>query len=164
LLLTAAVLGTAGLTGWVPAGAFGGTAADGGGHQAFYATSGSLGCPHDYTEGGMVDSLEGEISDLPLGLKVEGVLVDRPLRDDPDTCSDDGRVARATFTAYAGTMVVDTEVQRADNERRELSFELSASRPISRVVVQVCRISPLPGSPVRCGSLQSYPLSVRGTS
>ncbi|HEU4422626.1 MAG TPA: hypothetical protein VFR67_08800, partial [Pilimelia sp.] len=82
---------------------------------------------------------------------------DQPPPNAPGSCPDDGFSAAVTFTAYAGGMVADVEKQRADNEQREFSFDLSASGRIEMVIVQVCRVPPGPRPTAYCGTPQRYP-------
>jgi len=149
LLRTAAVLVTAGLTGWVAATASAGTSAGDAG-QRFYADSGGS-CLRDYSDGGIwPERLRG------LNVGITGVIVDRPLPDAPGPCPDDGSSTTATFTAYAGGVVVDVKTQQADNEQREFSFDLLASRRIDVIVVRVCRVPPSPTPTDYCGAPQKY--------
>jgi hypothetical protein len=96
-------------------------------------------------------------TDGRLLVEVSGVVVDRPLPASSDTvCSDDGRYTVATFTASINGVVVDTGTVRADNGRQEVALSLSGSRVIDLVVVEVCRVSRLPGPPTVCGTPQRY--------
>jgi len=88
------------------------------------------------------------------------VVVDGYLADDYLTpCQSlDVYYSVATFTAYSGKTVVDTESRKADNERVTFRFELADSDGvdfIDRVVVQVCRHTNL-SPPDYCGTAQEY--------
>jgi hypothetical protein len=80
----------------------------------------------------------------------------------PEIC-DDGLATAASFTAYAGNVVVDREQQRVDNGVLRFSFMLGdepppVARPIDQVVIQVCRFA-LAGNaatPVYCGKPQTF--------
>jgi hypothetical protein len=88
-----------------------------------------------------------------------GYVVDRPL----STCPSAGLPQRrfysaATFTAYAGQTIVDSESSKVD-----FGFTLAGSRPVDRVVVQVYRF---PTSPIDIGQADdtqsAYPRRNRG--
>lgn len=124
-------------------------AADTGGTCRYGATSGTLGW------------LYGTTSPLPVtGVEVKGQLTDRPLPNDPSAaCLDDGYYSVATFTAYAGNIVVARKTSTANNSRVAFDFTLGGNAPttgINLVVVQVCRspINTLP--PTYCGPAVQY--------
>lgn len=123
--------------------------------QPFAADSGDS-CRHGFTAGTLT---------WDPGIAAPGgqptVSVDGYLADDIGPCPPDIYYSTATFTAYSGTAVVDTEVRKADNERVAISFtfvDRSASplpRLIDRVVIQVCRHTTL-SPPDYCGKAQEY--------
>lgn len=92
---------------------------------------------------------------------VRGSVTDRPTPIVPaDICGvDDGRFTYATFTAFSGRRVVDTEVQRVNNGSKDFTFTLGTDDvvppAINLVTVQVCRAGVRP-SPEVCGPTQSY--------
>jgi hypothetical protein len=83
---------------------------------------------------------------------VRGTVVDRAGPSQP--CADDGRFTAALFTAYAGGVPVGPPVvQPVDNGRRTFTFSFTSTRPISVVVVQVCRRPRVvPGPREYCGT------------
>lgn len=90
-----------------------------------------------------------------------GTLTDRPLPNDPSVCGDDRRFTVATYTAYAGSVVIDREANRVDNGRLAFTITLigtdsTSTAPIDRVVIQVCRHSTNTWIPPYCGTPQTY--------
>ncbi len=128
--------------------------------QPFYADSGDA-CRYGVTEG-TLGWRYGTTSPLPLtGLDVTGKLTDRPLPTDPvTTCRDDGYKSSVTFVAYAGTAEVDRQTRTANNSVVTFGFTMGANstttRPVDRVVVQVCRSPILTLPPSYCGKPVSY--------
>jgi hypothetical protein len=89
---------------------------------------------------------------------VKGRLIDRPAKGETD-CGSDVRYSVATFTAYVDKTVVDTQEAQIDDGVLDIGFQLtSRGRAINLVVVQVCRISLLPGPFDYCGKAQEFPL------
>jgi hypothetical protein len=123
--------------------------------QRFYADSGDQ-CPYGITQGTL------EWVRIPFNenaVNVRGELIDRPTPNDPNVrCGDDRRYSVATFTAYSGRTVVDSEARRADNGHVTFSFQLNsrAFALIDLVVVQVCRPAVTPSPPVYCGPREEY--------
>jgi hypothetical protein len=149
MVIAAAGLGAASLLAgavWAQASIVGGVV-----RQPFAADSG------DRCRMGVASGDLGWHTDARLLVEVSGVVVDRPLPTSSDTvCGNDGRYTVATFTASINGVVVDTGTVRADNGRQEVALLLSGSRPIDLVVVEVCRVSRLPGPPTLCGTPQRY--------
>jgi hypothetical protein len=102
---------------------------------------------------------------LPVAVEIDGSVVDRPLSTGPSLCPDDRRFTVVTFTAFVGRTVLDSRAVRADNGVERVDVEIgrdSYPARIERLVVQVCRRSPL-GTPFDyCGAAQVYnaPISV----
>jgi hypothetical protein len=125
--------------------------------QPFAADSGDR-CQYGYTRG----TLGWHLGPLvrPRTVDVKASIVDRPLPAQPVTiCGDDGRFTVVTMTAYARDVAVDTELVRADNGIREITFPLvneTSVAPIDRIVVQVCRHPRVSGPAVYCGARQEY--------
>ncbi|MGW0885509.1 hypothetical protein [Streptomyces sp. NPDC002671] len=124
-------------------------AADSGDACHYGSTSGTLGWTY------------GTTSPLPAGpVDVKGRLTDRPLPGDPGSaCPSDGYAGTATFTAYAGSTVVDRQSRSADNAA--VSFEFLLGKPatttgIDRIVIQVCRGPVLTLPPSYCGPAVTY--------
>ena len=124
----------------------------------FYADSGDS-CRFGVSSGTLTWIARGP---LPVtAVDVAGTLTDRPLPNDPSTACRDPRYSSVTFTAYRGTVVVDTERQRVDNGQISFRFQLTAMTtvitPIDRVVVQVCRHAPPTTTiPDYCGRAVEY--------
>ncbi|MEU4576938.1 hypothetical protein [Nonomuraea sp. NPDC023979] len=118
----------------------------------FHADSGDS-CPHGVT-GGVLDWLEGPV--VKPTVRVEGTLSDSgPL----SWCTADGLYSRATFTAYDGAAVVDTESVKADDGEASFTFELAdpaGVAGIDQVVVRVCRFSNTPIGISYCGPAAAY--------
>jgi hypothetical protein len=93
---------------------------------------------------------------------VNGTLVDRPTLAEPGLSCRDDRISYATFTAYNGKSVVDSDAAKADNERATFALQLSAGlgTPIDRVVVQVCRATVAGTGVEYCGKPVEYKLPV----
>ncbi|MCG5215572.1 hypothetical protein [Streptosporangium sp. KLBMP 9127] len=80
------------------------------------------------------------------------------LRDEGEfsPCALDRLFSLATYSAYAGGILVDSEQHKVDNGRIDLAFTLSGVGGIDRVTVSVCRqTSSSPGIGY-CGKLQEY--------
>jgi hypothetical protein len=118
----------------------------------FSADSGDQ-CGRGVTEG-TLDWLEEPVI-RPI-VQVKGTLADDP---DISPCAPDQMHSRATFTAYNGDTIVDSETLRADDGTVELDFELSDPNgvtAIDRVVVQVCRFPNSPIGTSYCGKAAEY--------
>lgn len=123
----------------------------------FAADSGDQ-CRYGSTRG----SLDWRLAGTPpraVAVDVRGTLTDRPVPTDPGpACPDDRRFSIATFTVYAGNVVVDREAQRADNNVVSFGFVLGSNSTVARIdrlVIQVCRhSSTLP--PSYCGRAVEY--------
>ncbi|MGV9376937.1 hypothetical protein ACWDRB_14040 [Nonomuraea sp. NPDC003707] len=114
----------------------------------FHADSGDQ-CLRGVTEGTL------EWAEAPL-VKVDGFLAD----DAPiSSCAPDGMYSQATFSAYKGTTLVDSEAVKADDAKVAIAFALSdpaGVTAIDRVVVQVCRFSSTPVGISYCGKAAEY--------
>ncbi|GAA2383433.1 hypothetical protein [Dactylosporangium salmoneum] len=126
--------------------------------QAFAANSGDS-CHYGSTSG----TLTWTVGPSPLpagGVPVSGKVSDRPLPVDPGpVCSDDGYSSTVTFTAYSGTVVADQQSRTANNGTVSFSFTLAAglgTKPVSRIVVQVCRNPVVTLPPSYCGPAVTY--------
>lgn len=132
--------------------------------QRFAADSGDN-CRYGATEG-QLEWAAIHPPELP-SVAVSGALIDRPVPVETDTrCPDDFFFTSATFSAYTGNVLVDSEVRRVNNGvvsfNLRLMPELSPGPPISRierVTIQVCReslvwVGPIP--PRYCGRTQTY--------
>jgi len=127
--------------------------------QPFRADSGDA-CTYGYTQG----SLAFGSSNTPWPSRVDlwGTVADRPLPADPGMpCADDGYFTVASYTAFAGDVVIERETRLADNGvvsfRITLGDNSSSTRPIDLVVIQVCRypqLSPMPT--FYCGYPRKY--------
>ncbi|MEV6931944.1 hypothetical protein AB0M46_46675 [Dactylosporangium sp. NPDC051485] len=127
--------------------------------QPFAANSGDS-CHYGSTSG----TLTWTIGPSPLpagGVPVSGKVSDRPLPADPGAiCLSDGYSSTVTFTAYSGTVVADQQSRTADNGTISFSFTLAAGsdrKPVSRIVVQVCRNPVVTLPPSYCGPAVTYP-------
>jgi hypothetical protein len=124
--------------------------------QPFAADSGDT-CKYGVTKGTIFWTLGPFVRPAPVAVK--GTLIDRPLSDGPSICPDDRRFSVVTFTAFAGTVKVDEELVRADNQAVDYGFRLineTSTAPISHLVVVVCRHFPAPRPAVYCGARQIY--------
>jgi hypothetical protein len=127
--------------------------------QPFTAHSGDV-CRMGVAKGTIVWHLP------PDGRTVDGTVtvVDRPVPDDPGpVCRDDGRYSTLTMTAFVAGTQVDQQVFPVDNGYRQSTLELTATKSIETIVVQVCRHFRLPGPPIYCGTAQSYHAPVSDT-
>ncbi|MGP3960606.1 hypothetical protein ACTWPT_31815 [Nonomuraea sp. 3N208] len=118
----------------------------------FYADSGDS-CRRGVTEG-TLDWVEGPV--VRPTVRVSGYLADEGVNS---PCAQDGMFSKATFSAYNGDTLVDSETYKADNQRIVLSFALSdpsGVTAINRVVVQVCRFSVTPIGISYCGRAAEY--------
>ncbi len=128
----------------------------------FYADSGDA-CVAGYTRG----LLGWEVAEPPsyrVTVAVRGGVVDRPTPNDPRACPADPRYTVATFTAYVGRTEVDSQARRVDNGSLTFGFTLGVNSnvlTVDRVVVQVCRLSLLPGPYDYCGAPVDYRAPVR---
>ncbi|MGC5053957.1 hypothetical protein ACLQ2S_21190 [Micromonospora sp. DT48] len=107
--------------------------------QRFSVPSGDS-CAYGYTEG----VLEWRSFAPAAAVRLTGVVVDRPIANEPIACRDDRRYTIATYVAYAGETVIDRAAQRADNSAVRLDLLLGSNTSaagIDRVVIQVCRAS-----------------------
>lgn len=127
--------------------------------QPFAADSGDA-CRYG-TTAGTLDWSYGTVSPLPVAaVDVKGQVSDRPLPTEAGTvCRDDGYDSTASFTAYAGSVVVDRQTRTANNGTVAFEFTLggswTASR-VDRVVVQVCRSPIVTLPPSYCGRAVTY--------
>lgn len=103
----------------------------------------------------------GPIAD-PEVVTVGGVVVDPPAGNDKRCLPEPpALLTKATFTAFAGRVVIDGQVQFADNGSVEFKFDLTdafplpGDAPLDRIVVQVCRIGVEVDFAV-CGTPQEY--------
>ncbi|TMR94101.1 hypothetical protein [Nonomuraea basaltis] len=118
----------------------------------FYADSGDS-CRRGAAEG-TLDWVTGPV--VRPTVRVDGYLADDPVNA---PCAPDGMLSRATFSAYNGDTLVDSEAVKADDQRISLSFALSdpaGVTAIDRVVVQVCRFSATPIGISYCGKAAEY--------
>jgi hypothetical protein len=103
----------------------------------------------------------------------EGVLIWRPLLNpnradvvgevvDDSTnpaCGDDGRYTVVTFTPYSYESDA-AEWRQVDNGTLEYKMPVdgnSTEAYIEQMIIQVCRVSRLPGPPPYCGTARVYP-------
>ncbi|MBE1590490.1 hypothetical protein ACFPOI_05600 [Nonomuraea angiospora] len=114
----------------------------------FHADSGDQ-CLRGVTEGTL------EWAEEPV-VRVNGFLAD----DAPiSSCAPDKMYSQATFSAYKGTTLVDSEVAKADDSQFTIALALSdpaGVASIDRVVVQVCRFSSSPVGIGYCGRAAEY--------
>jgi hypothetical protein len=137
--------------------------------QAFSADSGDN-CRYGVTQGKLAFAAVHP-PEIP-SVAVEGTLTDRPTPADPSFCRDDYYFSFATFAAYSGNVLVDRELQRANNQTVSFSFRLAPApdgrvSQIDRVTIQVCRESLVwvgPISPQYCGRAVTYYPTPRITS
>jgi hypothetical protein len=127
--------------------------------QPFAADSGDS-CRYGSTSGTLTWQ-NGVVSPLPFpGVGVKGQVSDRPLPVESGlACRDDGFNSTATFTAYAGDVVVDQQSRSANNATVTFSFNLgvnSKASSIDHVVVQVCRSPIVTLPPSYCGKPVTY--------
>ncbi|MET7329438.1 hypothetical protein [Nonomuraea sp. NPDC005650] len=119
---------------------------------AFHADSGDQ-CLRGVTEG-TLDWVDGPV--VRPTVKVDGSLTD----DAPfSACAPDGMYSQATFSAYKGGTLVDSEAVKADDGKVAIAFALSdpaGVTAIDRVVVQVCRYSSTPVGISYCGQAAEY--------
>ncbi|MEQ4723853.1 hypothetical protein [Nonomuraea sp. B19D2] len=118
----------------------------------FYADSGDQ-CVRGVTEG-TLEWVEGPV--VRPTVKVDGSLADDAANS---SCAPDGMYSTATFSAYKGSSLVDSETAKADDGKVALSFALSdptGVTAIDRVVVQVCRFSSTPVGISYCGRVAEY--------
>jgi hypothetical protein len=124
--------------------------------QRFAADSGDT-CKYGFTKGSLLWTLGPWVAPSTVG--VEGVLGDRPLPGEPTVCRDDRRFSVVTVTAFAGNVVVDQRLVRADNQAVDYQFRLvndTSLAPIDRVVLGVCRHPIEVGIPGYCGKRQEF--------
>lgn len=125
--------------------------------QRFRADSGDR-CQYGYTEG----VLAWRAVHLPevTAVDISGVVVDRPIANEPSLCPDDRRYTIAYFTGYVRDVVLDQQARRVENGsldfRLTLGLNSTTARPIDRVVVEVCRVSLVANEPIYCGLPQTY--------
>jgi hypothetical protein len=92
-------------------------------------------------------------------VKASGVLVDEPKQPDPKACPGDFRYTIGIYTAYGRTTELGREKFAVDNGELQLRFVFDATKaaePVDVIVVQVCRISLLPGPFDYCGEPQKF--------
>lgn len=125
--------------------------------QRFRADSGDR-CQYGYTEG-VLAWRAVHPPELP-AVDIAGVVVDRPLANQPSICPDDLRYTIAYFTGYVRDVAVDRQARRVDNGsldfRLALGLNSTTARPLDRVVVEVCRTPTITDPPVYCGKPQTY--------
>ncbi|MEV4107492.1 hypothetical protein [Nonomuraea sp. NPDC049695] len=118
----------------------------------FHADSGDP-CVRGVTEG-TLEWVDGPV--VRPTVKVDGYLADEA---SISPCSLDRMYSTATFSAYKGSTLVDSQTAKADNEKVPISFALSdpvAFTSVDRVVVQVCRFSSTPTGISYCGKAAEY--------
>jgi hypothetical protein len=130
--------------------------------QPFSADSGDA-CRYGLSRGTLGWHLP-PLGGAPAIVDIDGSVVDRPLTTGPSICPDDRRFTSVTFTAWSGRTVLATAVVRADNSVERVDLQLGRETyptPMDRLVVQVCRHSPIGTPPETCGAAQVYaaPLS-----
>lgn len=116
----------------------------------FSADSGDR-CRHGVTEG-TLEWVTGPV--VRPTVRVEGYVADSA---DTSLCPADGLYSTAAITAYDEKGIVDRDVRKADDGKREFAFELSDStgvRRLERVVVRVCRHASTGIG--YCGTAQEY--------
>lgn len=125
--------------------------------QNFRADSGDR-CQYGYVEG-VLAWRAVHPPELP-AVDIAGVLIDRPVANEPTICAADRRYTIVTFTGYVRDTVLDQQARRVDNGRLEfrlvLGLNSTVARPIDRVVVEVCRTSFAADEPTYCGRPQTY--------
>jgi hypothetical protein len=130
--------------------------ADGIPAQTFYADSGDS-CAYGYTKGTLLWRSPGPL--VVIAVDVSGVVVDRPLPAEPTICRDDGFYTTATFTAYAGSVAVDSRQVKANNAEVRFQFTLGANSTaagLTHLVIQVCRDPIVTLPPSYCGRAVKY--------
>jgi hypothetical protein len=123
----------------------------------FAADSGDA-CPMGATRGRLGWHVDGFRT-----VDVAGTVLDHPLPAEPNTrCREDGRFTAATFTAFAKNVPfpLDAESQAVNNGTADVRLQLTATRAIDFVVVQVCRRSLFVGPPEICGAPVRVPVPV----
>ncbi|GAA3240904.1 hypothetical protein [Nonomuraea helvata] len=118
----------------------------------FHADSGDQ-CVRGVTEG-TLEWVDGPV--VRPTVKVDGYLADEA---SISPCSLDRMYSTATFSAYKGSTLVDSQTAKADNEKVPISFALAdpvAFTSVDRVVVQVCRFSSTPIGISYCGKAAEY--------
>jgi hypothetical protein len=130
--------------------------------QPFFADSGDS-CQYGLSRG-MLGWHLPPLGGLPAIVDVDGSVADRPLTTGPSICPDDRRFTSVTFTALSGRTVLESALVRADNDVERVELRLGRDTypaRMDRVVVQVCRSSPVGTPPTYCGTAQVYraPLS-----
>lgn len=125
--------------------------------QHFRADSGDR-CQYGYTEG--VLAFRAVHPPEQPAVDISGTVSDRPGVGEPILCPDDRHYTIAYFTGYAGEQGVERQARRVDNGVLAFEFVLglnsTTTRPIDRVVIQVCRFSFVPNDRFYCGSPQTY--------
>lgn len=125
--------------------------------QRFRADSGDR-CQYGYTEG-VLAFRAVHPPELP-AVDISGTVTDRPAAAEPSLCPDDGRYTIAYFTGYAGDVVLDRQARRVD--AGTLSFRLvvglndRTTRPVDRLVIEVCRVSFFTDEAPYCGKPQTH--------
>ncbi|MFI6734080.1 hypothetical protein ACIBI9_14210 [Nonomuraea sp. NPDC050451] len=118
----------------------------------FHADSGDQ-CLRGVTEG-TLEWVEGPV--VRPTVRVDGSLAD----DAPvSSCAPDGMYSQATFSAYKGATLVDSQAVKADDGKVAIALALSdpaGVTAIDRVVVQVCRFSSTPIGISYCGRAAEY--------
>ncbi|MFC4006215.1 hypothetical protein ACFOY2_03205 [Nonomuraea purpurea] len=118
----------------------------------FHADSGDQ-CQRGVTEG-TLEWVEGPV--VRPAVRVAGDLTDGGVNS---PCAIDDMYSRASFSAYNGTTLVDTETVKADDGTVPVALSLSDATgvaAIDRVVVQVCRFSNTPIGLSYCGPVSEY--------
>lgn len=124
--------------------------------QRFRVDSGDR-CQYGYTEG-ILSFRAVHPPELP-AVDISGVVVDRPLVNEPSLCPDDRHYTVAYFYAWAlDLQEVDREIRRVDNGVLDYRFTLGddpAVQRIDRVTVQICRHPLIATGPIYCGKPQT---------